>query len=55
VEQTYFRWRKVYGGLQIDQPNQLKELEPENGRLRRLVANLSLNNRALKDIASGNF
>jgi len=55
VEQTYFRWRKVYGGLQIDQPNQLKELEPENGRLRRLVANLSLNNRVLKDIASGNF
>ena len=55
VEQTYFRWRKAYGGLQIDQPNQLKELEPENGRLRRLVANLSLNNRALKDIASGNF
>jgi hypothetical protein len=55
VEQTYFRWRKEYGGLQIDQAKRLKELEQENGKLKRLVANLSLDNLVLKDIASGNF
>jgi cell division protein FtsB len=55
VEQTYFRWRKEYGGLQIDQAKRLKELEQENAKLKRLVANLSLDNLVLKDIASGNF
>ena len=55
VEQTYFRWRKEYGGLQIDQAKRLKELEQENGKLKRLVANLSLDNLVLKDFASGNF
>jgi putative transposase len=54
VEQTYFRWRKEYGGLQIDQAKRLKELEQENGKLKCLVANLSLDNLVLKDIASGN-
>ena len=54
VEQTYFRWRKEYGGLQVDQAKRLKELEQENSKLRRLVANLSLDNLVLKDIASGN-
>jgi putative transposase len=52
VEQTYFRWRKEYGGLQVDQAKRLKELEQENSKL---VANLSLDNLVLKDIASGNF
>ena len=55
VEQTHFRWRKEYGGLQIDQAKRLKELEQENGKLKRLVANLSLDNLVLKDISSGNF
>jgi transposase-like protein len=55
TEQTYFRWRKEYGGLQIDQAKRLKELEQENGKRKRLVANLSLDNLVLKDIASGNF
>jgi putative transposase len=52
VEQTYFRWRKEYGGLQV---KRLKELQQENSRLKRLVANLSLDNLVLKDFASGNF
>ena len=57
VEQTYFRWRKEYGGLQVDQAKRLKELEQENSKLKlkRLVANLSLDNLVLKDFASGNF
>src|ERR1700677_1644483 len=55
VEQTYFRWRKEYGGLQVDQGKRLKVLEQENTKLKRLVANLSLDNLVLKDFASGNF
>jgi transposase-like protein len=55
VEQTYFRWRKEYGGLQVDQAKRLKELEQENSKLKRLVAELSLDKLVLKDIASGNF
>jgi transposase-like protein len=55
VEQTYFRWRKEYGRLQVDQAKRLKELEHENSKLRRLVANLSLDNLVLKDFASGNL
>ena len=55
TEQTYCRWRKEYGGLQVDQAKRLKELEQENAKLKRLVANLSLDNLVLKDLASGNF
>lgn len=55
TEQTYYRWRKEYGGLQVDQARRLKELEQENAKLKRLVANLSLDNLVLKDLASGNF
>ena len=49
VEQTYYRWRKEYGGLQVDQARRLKDLEQENAKLKRLVANLSLDNLVLKD------
>jgi hypothetical protein len=55
VEQTYFRWRKEYGGLQVDQAKRLKELEQENSKLTHLVANPSLENLVWKDFASGNF
>jgi transposase-like protein len=55
TEQTWYRWRKEYGGLQVDQARRLKELEQENSRLKRVVANLSLDNLVLKDLASGNF
>ena len=55
TEQTYYRWRKEYGGLKVDQAKRLKDLEQDNGKLKRLVANLSLDNLVLKDIASGNF
>jgi putative transposase len=54
-EQSYYRWRKEYGGLQLEQAKRLKELERENGRLRRLVADLSLEKQVLKDVASGNL
>ena len=55
TEQTYYRWRKEYGGLQVDQARRLKELEQENAKLKRLVADLSLDKLVQKDIASGNF
>lgn len=55
LEQSYFRWRKEYGGLQIEQARRLKDLERENARLRRLVADLSLEKQILKDVASGNL
>src|ERR1035441_9898377 len=55
VEQTYYRWRKEYGGLKVDQARRLKELEQENTKLKRLVSELSLEKLVLKDIASGNF
>ncbi|KST57002.1 transposase [Methylobacterium sp. GXS13] len=54
-EQSYYRWRKEYGGLQIDQARRMKDLERENARLRRLVADLSLEKQALADVASGNL
>ena len=54
-EQSYFRWRKEYGGLQIEQARRLKDLERENARLRWLVADLSLEKQILKDVASGNL
>ena len=55
AEQTYYRWRRDYGGLQTDQARRLKELEKENARLKRVVADLSLDNSILKEAASGNF
>jgi transposase-like protein len=55
TEQTFYRWRKEYGGLRIDQAKKLKELEKENARLKRLVADLSLDNQILKDVSRGNF
>jgi putative transposase len=55
TEQTYYRWRKEYGGLQVDQARRLKELEQENAKLKRLVSELSLEKLVLTDIASGNF
>jgi len=54
-EVTYYRWRKEYGGLQVDQAKRLKELERENARLKRVVADLSLEKAMLKELASGNF
>lgn len=54
-EQTLIRWKKEYGGLRVDQAKRLKELEKENGRLKRLVAELSLDNSILQDVASGNL
>jgi hypothetical protein len=53
--QTYYRWRKEYGGLKLDQAKRLKELERENAKLKRLVAELSLEKQILKDVAGGNF
>ena len=53
-EQTYYKWRREYGGLKIDQATRLKELERENARLRRLVADLALEKQVLKDVAAGN-
>jgi len=54
-EQTYYKWRKEYGGLQIDQAKRFKQLEQENSRLRKLVADLSMDNAILKEAARGNF
>lgn len=54
-DQTLIRWRKEYGGLRVDQAKRLKELEKENARLKRLVADLSLDNSILKEVASGNL
>jgi len=54
-EQTYYRWRKEYGGLRVEQAKRLKELEKENARLKRLVADQALDNAILKEVASGNF
>ena len=54
-DQSYYRWRREYGGLQIEQAKRMKELEKENARLKRLVAELSLEKQVLKDIASGNL
>ena len=54
-EQSYHRWRKEFGGLQVDQARKLKDLERENARLRRLVADLSLEKQVLADVAAGNL
>jgi len=55
AEQTYYRWRKVYGGMRVDQAKRLKELEQENARLKKLVADLLLDNAILKEANRGNF
>ena len=52
---TYYRWRKEYGGMRVEQAKRLKELEQENSRLKRLVADLSLDNAILKEAARGNL
>ncbi len=55
TEQTYYRWRKEYGGLRLDQAKRLKELEKENARLKKLLAEQALDNSILKEAATGNF
>jgi len=54
-EQTYYRWRKEYGGMRVDQARRLKELEAENARLKKIVADLSLDKSILKETVRGNF
>jgi transposase-like protein len=54
-QQSYYRWRKEYGGLDLDQARRMKDLEKENVRLRRLVADLPLEKQVLKDVALGNL
>ena len=55
TEQTYYRWRKEYGGLRLDQAKRFKALEKEKARLKKLVADLSLDNQISKEASSGNF
>jgi len=55
TEQTYYRWRREYGGMRVEQAKRLKELEKENARLKKLVADLSLDNSILKEAAGGNY
>jgi putative transposase len=55
TEQTYYRWRKEYGGMRVEQARKLKSLEKENAQMKKLVADLSLDNAILKEVAEGNF
>ena len=55
VEQTYYRWRKEYGEMKVDQAKRLRELEKENSRLKKLVADQALDIAIFKDVSSGNF
>jgi putative transposase len=55
TDQTYYRWRKEFGGLRLDQAKRLKQLEQENSRLKRVVADLTLDNAILKEVADPNF
>lgn len=55
TDQTYFRWRKAYGGLKIDQAKRLRELEAENARLKRAVAELTVDKLILKEVAEGKY
>ena len=55
TEQTYYRWRKEYGGMRIEQAKRLRELEKENARLKKLVADLSLDISILREVTRGNF
>ena len=55
TEQTHYRWRKEYGGLKVEQAKKLRELEKENARLKKLVADMALDNDILREAASGTF
>lgn len=55
TDATYYRWRKEYGGLRVDQARRLKEPEQENSRLKKAVADLTLDNQILKEVSRGNF
>lgn len=55
TEQTYYRWRKEYGGMQVSQAKRLKDLEKENSRLKKAVAELTLDKLILREAAEGNF
>ena len=55
TEQTYYRWRKEYGGLQVDQAKRMKDMEKENARLRRAVSDLTLDNQILQEVVRGKF
>jgi putative transposase len=55
TEQTYYRWRREYGGMRVEQAKRLKKLEKENSRLKKLVADITLDNAILKEAARGNF
>jgi len=55
TEQTYYRWRKEYGGMRLEQAKRLKDIEKENARLKKPVADISLDNAILKEVAEGNF
>lgn len=55
TEQTFFRWRKEYGGLKIDQAKRLKDLEQENARLRRALSDAIIDNQILREVSKGNF
>ena len=54
-DKSYYRWRKIYGGLKVDQAKRFKEIEVENARLKKLVAELSLREAMLKDVVRGNY
>lgn len=55
AEQTYYRWRKAYGGMKVDQAKRLKELEVENARLKRAVADLTVDKLILKEVTEGKY
>ena len=55
TEQTFYRWRKEYGGLRVDQAKRLKELQAENARLKRAVADLTVDKQILKEVAEGKY
>jgi len=55
TDHTYYRWRREYGGLNLDQARRLKKLEQENARLKRTIADLALDKQILKEAAEGNF
>jgi len=54
-EPTYYRWKKEYAGMSTEHLKRLKDLEQENGRLKKAIADLTLNNQILKEVAKGNF
>lgn len=55
TDQTYYRWKKQYGGLRVDEARRMKDLERENGRLRKAISDLTLDNQILKEVAKGKF